>query len=248
MFTILHGDNIVASRNVLQMAKKMAREKEVLVFDGKKVNLTDLKQALEARSLFGQEKLVVIENLISKNKEHRPKASTIGRSASGRDRPLDEKNRILNYLKALPADTDLILWEGKKIDGRVFSPFKNAKVQLFKTPAIIFKFLESIRPGNQKMMLSLLENCAKTEPIELIFYMIVRQFRQLLLVKDLGKKGVTRLASWQYSRLTNQADCFTLDKLLKIYKKLLEIDWQQKTGQTAFDLKRAIELLLINLG
>ena len=229
MIQILHGDNIVASRNVLQMAKKMAREKEVLVFDGKKVNLTDLKQALEAQSLFGQEKLVVIENLISKNKKQKT------------------DNRILNYLKALPADTDLILWEGKKIDGRVLSPFKNAKAQLFKTPAIIFKFLESLRPGNQRMMLSLLENCAKTEPIELIFHMIVRQFRQLLLVKDLGKEGISRIAPWQYAKLTNQANCFTLDKLLKIYKKLLEIDWQQKTGQTVFDLKRAIELLLIDL-
>jgi len=232
MFTILHGDNILASRKALEMTKKMARDKEIIVFDGKKVSLTDLKQALEARSLFGQEKLVIVENLIStKQKNQTTKQS----------------NNILRYLKNLSPNVDLILWERKKIDGRVLTPFKNARVQLLKTPAAIFKFLESIQPDNQRLMLSLLENCTKTDPIELIFYMIIRQFRQLLLVKDLGKKGVSRMAPWQYAKLTNQGNCFTLDKLLKIYKELLKIDYQQKTGQAAFDLKRTVELFLINL-
>ena len=238
MFTILHGDNILASRRALQSVKKMAKEKEVVVLDGKKISLTDLKQALEARSLFGQEKLVVIENLIISKKQ---KNLPAGRQAQ------EQTRRIFDYLKSFPNDIDLILWEGKKIDGRVLTPFKNAKVQLFKTPAIIFKFLESISPGNAKIMLNLLNTCSEAQPIEQIFYMIIRQFRQLLLIKDLGKNGAPRLAPWQYSRLTNQANCSTLNKLLKIYKELLKIDYQQKTGQSAFDLKRTIELLLVSL-
>ncbi|MBL7159044.1 hypothetical protein ISS85_01055 [Candidatus Microgenomates bacterium] len=232
MFTILHGDHLLASRKALEVMKKTAEKKEVISFDGKKVTLTDLKQALEARSLFGQEKLAIVENLISL------KYSSI--------KTQEQVKRTFDYLKALPSNTELILWEKKKIDGRRLISFKNAKIQLFQTPAIIFKFLESIQPNNQESMLSLFENCAKTGPVELIFYMIVRQFRLLLLVKDLGKEGV-RMAPWQYARLTNQANCFTLEKLLKIYKKLLKIDYQQKTGQLVFDLKKTIELLLVNL-
>jgi len=226
MFRIFHGDNIVASRKALFAAKEAAKNKEIVSLDGKKTSLTDLKQALEARSLFGQEKLVMVENLI---------ATRNTQQATG---------QIFDYLKSLSSDTDLILWEKKQIDGRVLSRFKNAKIQLFKTPAIIFKFLESIRPANQKITLSLLEDCAKTEPIELIFYMIVRQIRLLLLVKDLGKKGV-HLAPWQYYQLTKQADYFTMEKLKKIYRDLLKVDFKQKTGQLPFDLGKVIELLLV---
>ena len=233
MFTILHGDNLLASRKALEAMKKTAEKKEVISFDGKKVTLTDLKQALEARSLFGQEKLVIVENLISNKKKQTTKNK--------------KQNKVFEYLKNLEFDVDLILWEKKKVDGRTLTPFKNAKVQLFQTPAIIFKFLESIQPDNQESMLSLFGNCVKTGPVELIFYMIVRQFRLLILVKDLGKEGV-RMAPWQYAKLTNQANWFTLEKLLKIYKKLLQVDLEQKTGQSAFDLKKATELLLINLG
>ena len=229
MFTILHGDNILASRKALQSIKKMSSDKEVLVLDGKRVSLAELKQALEAKSLFGQEKLVVVENLISENRKQKT------------------ENRIFEYLKRLPSFTNLVLWERKKIDGRALSQFKNARIQLFKTPAIIFKFLESIRPGNTKAMLTLLESCLKKEPIELVFYMVVRQFRLLLLVKDLGEEGVPQLANWQYRRLTNQAGYFTIEKLLKIYKKFLKIDFEQKTGQAAFDLKKTLELLLVGI-
>lgn len=211
----------------------MARGKEIVALDGKKVNLTDLKQALEARSLFGQEKSVVVENLISL--KHK--------SIKTKKQPGD----IFDYLKSLPGDVDLVLWEGKKIDGRQLIRFKNAKIQLFKTPAIIFKFLESIRPGNARLMLNLLGSCLKTEPAELVFYMTVRQLRMLLLVKDLGKKGAPRLAPWQHIRLTSQANCFTMDKLLKVYKELLKIDWQQKTGRAPFDLRKSLELLLVDL-
>jgi len=230
MFRIFHGDNIVASRKALFAAKEAAKNKEIVSLDGKKTSLTDLKQALEARSLFGQEKLVMVENLISlKHKNIKTQ---------------EQIREIFDYLKSLSVNTDLILWEGKQIDGRVLTPFKNAKIQLFKTPAIIFKFLESIRPANQKITLSLLEDCAKTEPIELIFYMIVRQIRLLLLVKDLGKKGV-HLAPWQYYQLTKQADYFTMEKLKKIYRDLLKVDFKQKTGQLPFDLGKVIELLLV---
>jgi DNA polymerase III delta subunit len=62
MITILHGDNIVASRKELDRIKTEFVG-EVITLDGKTASETDYIQATQSASLFGDKKLVIVEGL-----------------------------------------------------------------------------------------------------------------------------------------------------------------------------------------
>lgn len=227
MIYLLHGDNQVESRKKLTDIIEQAKEerKEIIKLEGLKVNFNQILISLESASLFGQEKLVVIENLLS-----RPKSK--------------EKEKIIKYLKKETIAPDLVLWEKKGISGTTLRWFpKNWQIQLFKTPVIIFRFLDSIRPSNTREMLILLKEAVKKESPELIFYMLARQIRLLILAKDLGKKGLSG-APWQIAKLLRQTSSFTLKQLTNIYQKLLKIDIDIKTGQSLMPLDWHLDLLV----
>ena len=52
---------------------------------------------------------------------------------------------------------------------------------------------------------------------------------------------------WQISNLLKQAEEFKKDDLIKIYKKLLEIDLKQKTSQSPNGLVYELDLLLADI-
>lgn len=227
----LHGDNYPQSRGRLDALTKELKNrgsKELIRLNGEKVKLEEIKQVLEAKSLFGGERLVIIENLLS---------AVVGR----------RKKEIIDYLLKEPYDSSCVLWEKKEIKGAILNKFRSKfKVEIFKIPAIIFKFLDELRPGNPQEIVGLLHQMNEKEP-EMIFYMLIQRVRQLILVKDLGKEGLEGLQGWQQARLLNQARKFELKQLLSFYHQLLESDYQQKTSQTPFSLFSTLDLLLINL-
>ena len=142
---------------------------------------------------------------------------------------------------------NFIIWEAKAIDGRSLKSFsKDWQILLFKTPTVIFKFLDSIRPKNQKETLTLLRSSIKTDSPEMVFYMLASRIRQLIIASDLGKEGL-KGASWQIGKLMSQAKKFSLEKLAKIYKQLLEIDIDIKTGRSLMLLDWHLDVLLVDL-
>jgi len=226
---ILHGENNLLSRQRLtsEIANfKNKTQGEVLKFEGSNLSSMDLRQALESPSLLGKIYLVVIENLFS------------GRISK-------EKEKIINYLKR-EWPKNLIIWEGKKIDGRTLTSFKG-QVLRFDLDPVIFRFLDSLSPGKAKISLTLLHQCLTQDPPEIIFFMLARQIRHLILAADLGKKGLGQMESWRAEKLIRQARYFTLIKLMKIYRQLLKIEVQQKTGQTPFTLSSQLDLLIASL-
>lgn len=230
MIYLFHGDNQVASRKKLTdlIAQAKREKKEVIALNGLKVNLTQVLSALESSSLFGQEKLVVIENLFS-----RPKSK--------------EKEVIIKYLKKKSVVPEMIFWEKKTIPGTTLRWLpKNWQIQLFKTSAIIFRFLDSLRPGNTKQMLTLLKESIEKDSPEMIFYMLARQIRLLILAKDSGRRGLFG-APWQINKLLNQANYFTLEQLINLYQKLLAIDIDIKTGRSFMPLDWHLDLLTASL-
>ncbi len=223
---ILHGENIVLSRKRLN--EKITNFKgEVVRLEGNQINLTKLKQVVESQSLFGQDRLIIIENVFAR-------------------RPSKEKEETLHYLKKNSPD-NLIVWEGKKIDGRVLASFSGAKVEKFALTPLVFHFLDSLAPDNQKNSLTLLHQCLNQDSTEMVFYMLARQIRFLIMANDLGEKGLKNMASWQKTKLTRQAKKFTLPQLLSLHRKLLKIDWQQKTGQASLPLSSQLDLLIASL-
>jgi len=87
-----------------------------------------------------------------------------------------------------------------------------------------------------------------------LFSMFIRQFRLLLQTKSLLESGERaagiaqqlKLRPFVAEKLARQAAGFSMAQLEQIYRRLLEIDMQAKTGQT--DLVTALHLLIAGVG
>lgn len=230
MIYFLHGDNQTASRQKLGELLTQAKlnKKEVFKLNGLNVKLNRIIQSLEANSLFGQKKTIVIENFFSRLKSK-------------------EKDNIVKYFKKEAIVPDVIFWEKKAISGVVLRWLpKSWQFQIFKTPVIIFKFLDSFKPGNTKIMLLLLKEVINQESPEMAFYMLARRIKQLIIALDMGKMGL-KGAPWQIGKLIRQSNFFSLKQLKNIYRKLLEIDIDLKTGRSFMPLDWHLDLLIMNL-
>lgn len=220
---IFHGDNLVESRMALSQEVSKARKAgmEVVTVSGVKADFTQIRSALESGSLFGQDKLVVIEDFLSSSSS-------------------SFKKKTLAYLKKAQFENELILWEGREIKNL---PLK-VETKLFRLDPILFRFLESLKQGSPEASLELLRQLKKKEKPEMIFHMMTRQIRLLILAKDLGEEGLASLASWQKGKLIRQAQAFDLNHLVFLFGKLLEIDLEQKTSSDPFPLSSRLDLLV----
>lgn len=231
MMTLLHGNNIVASRaKLIERIDEARRQgKEIRQLDGKILDGPVLTQAVESSSLFGGNVLVVIDGLLIK---------------------LGKKEKLavqlIDILKRSEGAIDIILWEEKEI-GKTLTALLGSKcsVELFKTPVVIFQFLDSIAPGRISELLGLFHQALELDAAELIFALLVRRVRQLIQLRDnVVPEG---LQGWQAGRLTSQAKFFTMDRLLIMEKRLLEIDISIKTGTSPFPLAQQLELFFIDI-
>lgn len=229
MIAVIHGDDIVASRKKLTSLVNNLQGYERISLVGKNTDITDVIQVFEAQSLFGQKKLIVLEEFLET-----------------KDKPLIAS--LLNHLKKDQAH-EVIFWEPKEIKKELLALFpKIAQRFFFKQDQPLFRFLDAIGPGNTKQMISLFHDVTKSESIELVFYMIIRQFRLLLSVASGGAiSEVKRLAPWQRSRLERQARQFPPERLPVLYRKLFQIEREVKTGLNALPLSASLDLFLANI-
>jgi len=230
MITITHGDDISGSRN-FYISERQKSENPVIL-DGGKLTLSDLMQSLEGGSLFNEEKDIFIENFFSAKK-----ANT-------------SFKEIAVYIDEQNPEANIFFWENSELSKTELATFKKATAKLFKIPQNMFGFLDNIRPGNAgsvKQFHELLNQTAE----ELIFFMLVRQFRLLLAVSDSEQINpideFKRLAPWQTGKLKNQAKLFGLGKLMSIYRKLYEIDLASKSGKLPATLAQTIDFFLVGL-
>jgi DNA polymerase III delta subunit len=229
MIHIFHGEHADLSRKELYTLKEKWAGKEIIVLDGKMASINELTQATESTSLFGGERLTVIENLLTKR---------MGKKSG-------EQEVLSSWIKALPKEVELVFWEEKEIGKTILNIFpKNTDTALFKPDRNVFAFVESLRPDNQKNMLSIFSVAQAQDSAEMLFAMLTRQVRLMLIAKDGGK---LELSPWQARKISQQADAFTLPQLFSIYQKLFEIDGTIKSGTTAFNLSQLMEVLLCSI-
>jgi len=220
MIKILHGENIAQSRKRLMEIVREAKNSgwEIVYLDGGKVSLTDIRSALESSSLFGKTKLVVLENL--------------------------KDPKIFDFLKNGKFDNNLVIWEKEEIKKDVLP---RAEKEIFRLPPLIFKFLESLAPGNARESLRMLTELEKEEEPEMIFHMLVRQFRYLILASDLGVSGLAGFPLWQQKKLLTQARLFSPEKLREIYGRLAEMDFSEKTSRDPLPFSSRLDLFIASL-
>ncbi len=211
MITILHGEDQLNSRKELE---RMISEfkGEVRRFE-KSVDSTEFYQATSG-SLLSLDQLVIVENYLAGKKKLE----------------LDLRN----------ISAEVIFWEGKSLPAGVqteFKKFSGVKIQEYKIPQLIWKFVDCLKPTNGKYLVGLYRETLKTAEAEFIYAMIIRQFRLML-----NPEG---LPAWQLGKIKSQAKIFSEKQLKLIYQKLLDIDYEIKTGKTPFTLSAKIEMLLL---
>ncbi len=227
MITILHGGDIVSSKDKLKEIKHSQKDKEIITIDGVKATLTDLIQATETLSLFSLDKVVIIENLIS------------AKSSRTKDERID-------YI-ANVKDVEIIIWEGKELTPSSLKKFSQAKVLNFKLNANIFKLVENLKPGIGPKLVPLFHELIKTEAPEVVFVMFARQIRNLLLAKDASGDYLSDFPSWQKYKILDQAIFFSEKELLMLHRRLLDIDSKIKLGATPLTLTQNLDIFLLNI-
>lgn len=118
----------------------------------------------------------------------------------------------------------------------------------------IFNTIDAIAIKDKKMALNLLHShIEKGDSLPYLFSMIVYQFRNLLIIKDLIESGrpnhlllkETKLHPYVVQKTYKQAQRFTFLELSKIYQKILQIDTNIKTGK--IDPEIALDLLVAEI-
>jgi len=230
MLTIIHGNDVVRSRKFFLLEKQ--RFYDAAFMQEGEVNLTMLAQFLEGGGLFGDSKTIFIEQFLS------------GRKKSS------EKEFVISYLKEQAKLHDIFLWEGKELERGVIGFFKGASVKLYKLPSSLFALMDAIKPGNGKVLIELFHKSIETSEAEMVFFMLVRQFRMLIAVGD--KNGetiseISRMASWQKGKLEAQAKLFESFRLIDLYKMLFKIETEYKTGAVSGSLIARIDFFLLKI-
>lgn len=229
MITIIHGDDIATSRTYFQNLKE--KTNNPLSFDGAAITLTDLVQIVEGGGLFAEEKSIFIESLLSRKKISK------------------DSEAIISYLSTIPSPFSVTIWENKELSKTAITGFPGAQIKIFKLPLMLFTFLDILHPGNGEKAVRLFHQTRSTSEDEMIFFMLIKQFRLLLALTDhtCDIDEIKRMAPWQKGKLEKQSRAFSKNELLRIYTHLYEIDLGHKTGSLPVPLAPAIDFLLLSL-
>lgn len=225
MIRVFHGENIAASRKaILDEIKQLEKSGyETIKVEGKDLTPPKLIQILESPSLFKRKRALVIENFFSLKKSK-------------------EGEKLIKLLKD-NKDCEILIWEGKELARNFVQENKNFSFTQFKFALSLFNFLDELRPNQPEKNLKNFHYCLSFEDPQMIFTMLARQIRFLILASN-GGDILDNLPSWQKKKFSSQAKLFKINQLIKIYQKLLRIDYQQKTSQTPFDLISSLDLLI----
>ena len=220
MIHLLHGDNITKSYSRLQELKEHYGSTGLtsLEIDANKATLTTWKDFISSDQLF-EEDFLIIYNLFA--------------------------NKDLSIDDILAMEKNIIIYEKKKLDRPPVG--KGINVEKFDLEQALYKFVECLVPGNSSICLKYYQQSLLQQPWELIFSMIVRQFRLMLYSKAINLPKDSqwdKIADWQKQKIRTQSAKFSLERLKLIYRRLLEIDVLAKTSQ---DSQLQLELLLISL-
>lgn len=224
------GDDIISSRKAFLDELDSLREQkfEVRRISGKDVNAEQLELLSSSTTLFGQKQCLAIEGLLSlpKSKEKDNVSEMVTRRFGG-------------------LDCNVVIWEGKEYSRTEQQKYpQNFIFKNFKLPEVLFKFLEKLIPNKTTENLNFFHQTIGSVDPAFIFLMLVRQIRLLILVAD---NEVSGLPFWQIHKLAAQAKMFDKEKLYEIYKRLLEMDFRQKTSSFVLGLSSELDLLLADI-
>ena len=135
---------------------------------------------------------------------------------------LDKLVKIIN--NAIP-ENNIILWQDKGLNATQSKTFPKAKTENFRLNNKLFACLNSIKPKNINSFISLFHDTIENGLYDLFLYMLKNQLRKQLATSSVFDKNL----------------------LKKTYLQLIELDYQNKTGQLSIPKELALERTIINL-
>ncbi len=222
MITVLYGENNADSRNKFVALRQdyIAKDFEIIELTPEVLPELD-KWLFDTQLLFAPKRAFFGQNLLSKK----------------------EQREILKKYDNSSVEAHFVLWEESIDDKTAKYAFTNAQLVPFKYPQNIFQLLDGLYPGNKEASLSLLSSVSASVDENIIYFMLVKRARELLLLKE--NQEIPKLAGWQKTRLVNQANKWPLEKLCNFYDALYRIEVLNKTSGKAYSLKKALDILFI---
>lgn len=228
MITLIHGEDIVSARSVLDNLKRESAGNEFIYFNGSNLSLSDLATAIGSPSLFGQKKTIIIENL----------------TAGGITK---QKEDIISCLSSGIELPQIIILEKSEVSkANITKYFSKSNIIACKHPEILFKFVDSLGE-NTETVLGLFHSLLSQREAELIYVMMLRQFRYLIIAKGADEIYLKSLLKWQVFKFKNQAAKFTNDQLIRNYRNLLSLEYKIKAGLTPLTLDKLLDIFLTTL-
>lgn len=238
MLIFISGDNIVESRNKLSEVIEENKNIGKPTYADAANSIADFDEIIRAENLFQDKKIVIFEHFF---KGKAPKWKT----------EID--------FKKLESDKNIyIFWEDSDLNivGKKAREVANRKnIFEFKIPNLLWNFLDEIKPINvvtgfkPVTTIKNLRQILKSVDENYLFLMLVRQFRLLILSKEKYQDYPSdyKKLTFQKYKLAKQVSFFTSSQLFEAYKKLLEIEERQKTGNSIYNLKTELEKFLLFL-
>lgn len=217
---ILHGDHQVAVRSELAkiMDKWQETDTKTVSIEGAKLTLAEIEEATGSQSLIPMPQGIVIEGLLTRT---RSKA----------------KQTIIDYLTKANSTDQIILVEPKTLTAAQLKSIPQGQVKSFPLPKALFKYLDQIHTPPEHALPALRLTITQDSP-ELCFAMLNRQIR--LLLQTLTNTPMKE-APFVINKLRSQARHFSLPQLKSAQDRLLQIDRNQKTGNSRLSLQQDLE-------
>jgi len=111
---------------------------------------------------------------------------------------------------------------------------EETKIETFKLPKIIYKFLDSFYPGNSEQSLKFLHSLAQTEAPEFILAYLGRHLRDLYWV-GIDPAGLPFKEDWRILKLVNQTKKFGKNQIRGLIGEVAALDMTIKTSSDSFE-------------
>lgn len=224
---IIHGDNTILSRQELHKHMDEARTmgKQLIRLDGATVSPSDVEMNLGAMTFFGDEKVIIIEQLWSQ-------------------RSVTKKNAVQNIL--INAQLPIILWQNKTLTATQLKPFASSKpdIRVFKSSKATYSLIEKIGISDKVALITSLQKSCQEDTPEFVFIMCMRQMRMLLqLVCGLQPAG----APFAIQKAKSQVKRFNLESLLKLHQEFVQMDRLLKTSQNVLSTEQFLTVTLLRM-
>lgn len=209
MIYIFHGDNALNSRTAFmdQLTRLKDSNTRVLHQDSKNFKFEIIFQFLATKELFATQKILILENFFALSPALKQTLT-----------PLLATNK-----------NPILLWEAKTLSQSQLKTFPTAKSFAFPVNRELFRFFDHLKPQTPSVLTEFTALCQQ-EPIELILFFLKKHLRLLIMACHPTSSTIQKLPSWKKAKLTSQAKLFPKVFLKLMYKKLIVLELQHKTG------------------